>query len=110
MGKSDDIVIVLRLESDQSGDMALITQIIDKGVGMSQDRIQRLNSHLAQELTSKSKCETIRLATQREGGPDQLLGNGIQIARNLSKAMEGSIEFEANTPVGTKVTVVIKVS
>ncbi len=70
-------------------------QVKDEGCGIPQEQLERITDAFYRVDKSRSRSQ---------GG----VGLGLSLCREIAEAHNGSISFEANTPCGTMVTVILR--
>ena len=88
--------IAVRVDGDCEGDQRLTLDVIDTGIGMTQDQIDRLFSPFAQADASTSR---------RFGGT----GLGLAISKRLSQMLGGDISVTSILGVGSTFSVTVAI-
>jgi len=93
--KTGEVFISVKLESRKDDDLVLLFKILDTGIGIPEDKLNKLFKAFSQVDSS---------TTRKYGGT----GLGLAISEKLVKLMGGEIDVESKVGIGTTFSFTIK--
>jgi len=93
--KTGEVFISVKVESRENDDLVLLFKILDTGIGIPEDKLNKLFKAFSQVDSS---------TTRKYGGT----GLGLAISEKLVKLMGGEIDVESKVGVGTTFSFTIK--
>ena len=93
--KTGEVFISVKVESRENDDVVLLFKILDTGIGIPEDKLNKLFKAFSQVDSS---------TTRKYGGT----GLGLAISEKLVKLMGGEIDVESKVGVGTTFSFTIK--